>query len=76
MQWHPTILTKLSLIPQRTINAYIANNPGHGSEEVIKYHEGDFLVRAPGCEKDTARNCEAELDPFYQKWKKEVEKVR
>jgi len=33
------------------------------------YQDGDFLVRAPGCEKDESRNCETELADWYQKWK-------
>ena len=69
VQWHPTILTKLALIPQRTINSYTAEIKTRGGKAVT-YQEEDFIARAVGCEKDTNRNCEDELDLWYDKWKK------
>lgn len=34
------------------------------------YEEGDFILRFVGCELDPARNCEEEMKPYYEKWKK------
>ncbi|MCJ1243932.1 hypothetical protein MMC30_001129 [Trapelia coarctata] len=75
VQWHPTILTKLSLIPQRIINAYTVNIESRGGNEVT-YKEGDFVVRAVGCEQDKARNCESEMDPWFQQWRRDVQKEK
>lgn len=36
------------------------------------YKEDDFVVRFIGCELDSNRNCEKEMDPFYEQWKKAV----
>ncbi|MCJ1408047.1 hypothetical protein MMC19_002120 [Ptychographa xylographoides] len=68
VQWHPTILTKLSLIPQRTLNSYTVDIASRGGSEVT-YLDGDFVVRAVGCERDPNRNCYEEMDPWYQQWK-------
>ena len=70
MQWHPTILTKLALIPQRTINSYTAEIATRGGKAVT-FQEDDFIARAVGCEKDPQRKCEDELNPWYDKWKKQ-----
>ncbi len=75
MQWHPTILTKLSLIPQRILNAYTVNIESRGGGEVT-YEEGDFVARAVGCERDAVRNCETEMDPWYRQWKRDVQKEK
>ena len=73
VQWHPTILTKLALIPQRILNSYSVNIESRGGSEVT-YKEGDFVVRAVGCERDRQRNCEAEMDPWWLQWKSDVGK--
>ena len=70
VQWHPTILTKLALIPQRTINSYTAEINTRGGKAVT-FQEDDFIARAVGCERDQLRNCEDELDLWYEKWKKQ-----
>ena len=67
MQWHPTILTKLALVPQRIMNAYNVLSPAQQGSDV--YQDEDFLVRFAGCELDVNRNCEKEMDGFYEKWK-------
>lgn len=67
MQWHPTILTKLALIPQRFINSYAIDIPSRGTN--ARFGDGDFIARVPGCEKDEKRDCEAEITPFYNKWR-------
>lgn len=75
MQWHPTILTKLSLIPPRIINAYTVYIESRGGSEVT-YMEGDFVVRAVGCERDKSRNCENEMDLWFKQWKRDVQKEK
>ena len=73
MQWHPTILTKLALVPLRTLNTYNIDIPSRGGREVM-YKRGDFLVRLVGCELDGSRNCEKEFDQYYDEWKLEMAK--
>lgn len=67
MQWHPTILTRLALVPQRVMNAYHQLSPGQKGGYV--YQDDDFLVRFVGCEVDASRNCEQEMEGYYRKWK-------
>ena len=74
MQWHPTILTKLALIPQRTINSYTAEISTRGGAKVT-FQEDDFIARAVGCEKDAGRSCEGELELWYEKWRKQYGKA-
>lgn len=71
MQWHPTILAKLALIPQRQLNSYNIEVESRGGKGAM-YREEDFVVRFIGCELDSNRNCEKEMDPFYQQWKKAI----
>jgi len=66
VQWHPTILSKLALVPQRTMNAY--NKVGSTSESGTNYVDGDFVIRFPKCE-DTGRDCAKEAQPFENQWK-------
>ncbi|PWY87654.1 hypothetical protein BO70DRAFT_332741 [Aspergillus heteromorphus CBS 117.55] len=66
VQWHPTILARLALIPQRVINAYSKDSSAAGADGT--YKEGDFVIRFVGCDTDTKRNCEKEMDPFYRSW--------
>ena len=73
VQWHPTILTKLALIPQRTLNSYSVEIPSRGGKDVM-YQGNDFVVRPVGCEKDMNRHCDKELDPWYQQWKADHDK--
>jgi mannan polymerase II complex MNN11 subunit len=68
VQWHPTILTKLALIPQRQINSYTVEIDSKGGAKTT-YKPNDFLVRPVGCEKDGQRNCERELDVWYKSWR-------
>ncbi|MCJ1311633.1 hypothetical protein MMC25_005306 [Agyrium rufum] len=67
VQWHPTILAKLALIPQRTINSYTVDIASRGGRKVT-YEKDDFIVRAVGCESDANRHCEQEMDPWYNQW--------
>lgn len=64
VQWHPTILSKLAILPQRMFNSY--GNSRHG--EV--YEDGDLVVRFPGCTKTAGhQNCATEAEPFVSKWR-------
>ena len=69
VQWHPTILTKLALIPHRLLNTYNVDIASRGGKDNL-YKEGDFVVRLVGCETDPKRSCEDEFDEFYQRLKK------
>lgn len=60
VQWHPTILVKLALIPQKIINSYPTLPGQEGS-----YQEGDFVVHFQGCEAE-GRNCEKEFERFWE----------
>ncbi len=73
VQWHPTILTKLALVPQNLLNSYGVDIPSRGGKEVM-YKEGEFVVRLVGCELDQARYCEKEFDMYYQQWKSYLNK--
>ncbi|KAL3490865.1 galactosyl transferase GMA12/MNN10 family-domain-containing protein [Aspergillus germanicus] len=70
VQWHPTILARLALIPQRVINAYSKDSPGAGIDGT--YKDGDLIIRFFGCDSDSKRDCESELDPYYKMWAKRV----
>lgn len=64
VQWHPTILSKLGLIPQRIMNAYSKEDAaGDGT-----YKDGDLVIRFAGCDK-VGRDCAAEAEPFSKQWK-------
>lgn len=62
VQWHPTILSKLAIVPQRMINSYIEGN----KEE--EFREGDFVVRAAGCGREGTPSCEGQLSKYRTKW--------
>ncbi|WEW60825.1 putative alpha-1,6-mannosyltransferase mnn11 [Emydomyces testavorans] len=70
VQWHPTILAKLALVPQRMLNSYSPLAPKPSSNGV--YHDGDFIIRFKDCESGGARNCEKEMDPYFQEWAKKT----
>ena len=73
VQWHPTILTKLALVPQYLLNSYGVDIQSRGGKDVM-YKEGEFVVRLVGCELDQARYCEKEFDMYYQQWKSYINK--
>ncbi|KAF7563096.1 hypothetical protein G7046_g1035 [Stylonectria norvegica] len=59
VQWHPTILSKLALVPQRSIASYTRTDLG------TPYQDGDFVVMFPGCAKQGLESCEEE-SKFFQ----------
>lgn len=65
VQWHPTILSKLALVPQRIMNAYPKGQTVNESEA---YKDGDFIVRFAGCEQ-AGRFCATEAAPFSKQWR-------
>lgn len=72
MQWHPTILTRLALVPQKLMNSYSIDIASRGGKNAM-YKDDEFVVRMVGCELDGGRSCEKEMDPYYQQWNKSVE---
>ncbi|KAI9749460.1 MAG: hypothetical protein M4579_006862 [Chaenotheca gracillima] len=70
VQWHPTILAKLALVPQRLINSYNNDSPGH--DDTILYADNDFVIHLSGCKNNARRDCESELETFYRLWKSNV----
>ncbi|KAK0316730.1 putative alpha-1,6-mannosyltransferase mnn11 [Friedmanniomyces endolithicus] len=67
VQWHGTILAKLALVPQRTLNSYTRETGATGTED--RYQEGDFIANFHGCQRDTSRNCEEEMGPLMIRWR-------
>ena len=65
MQWHPTILSKLVIVPQRTMNAYAKGGP---TGELGIYKDGDFVIHFAGCELP-GRDCIKEADAFSKQWR-------
>lgn len=65
VQWHPTILSKLALVPQRTMNSHGKGSP---TNESGAYKDGDFVIRFQGCH-ETGRDCEKESDPYSKQWR-------
>ncbi len=70
VQWHPTILSSLALIPQRVLNAY--NKPANAGE-VGTYKDGDFIIRFAGCEQ-SPRDCVEEAEPYSKQWIQKFQK--
>ncbi|KAL9003038.1 MAG: hypothetical protein Q9188_004070 [Gyalolechia gomerana] len=71
VQWHPTILTKLALVPHRLLNSYSVDISSRGGKDVM-YKDGDFVARFVGCELDQNRDCEKEFEPYYDIWKRSI----
>ncbi|KAK7203900.1 galactosyl transferase GMA12/MNN10 family-domain-containing protein [Myxozyma melibiosi] len=57
-QWHPTVLSKMAVIPQRTFNSY----PNGVGESL--YQDGDFVASFAGCEAPE-RNCIREFERLW-----------
>lgn len=78
VQWHPTILAKIVLVPQRIMNSYNSNfsfgDQGPQTDSGL-FQEGDFLVRFYGCGTTAGRDCEKEMMFYYETWQREVWKL-
>lgn len=70
VQWHPTILARLALVPQRAINAYSRDSTGAVADGT--YKDGDLIIRFNGCDTELKRSCEKEMDPYFQLWAKKL----
>lgn len=74
VQWHPTILARLALVPQRIMNAYNtddASNPSHVGDRCL-FNEGDYIIHFSGCGTGQTRKCEEEIEPFYKAWEEKL----
>ena len=65
VQWHPSILSKLAIVPQRIMNSY--PTVGQTEQEGV-YKGGDFVVRFAGCEQ-IGRDCVGEAEQFSKQWR-------
>ena len=81
VQWHPTILAKLALVPQRRLNsynfAYEARETRYGGrrEHDAMWQPGDFVVNLKGCDESENRDCEKEMGKYFAGWSDEVERL-
>jgi mannan polymerase II complex MNN11 subunit len=68
VQWHPTILSRLGIVPQHIMNSYSrAPTATTGKTEV--YKEGDFVINFAGCDTSGQPKCEDEAKPFSKQWR-------
>ncbi|TPX13138.1 uncharacterized protein E0L32_006338 [Thyridium curvatum] len=63
VQWHPTILSKLALVPQRILNSY--DTAAHGEA----YTKGDLVVRLLGCTGQGEYSCDKAAAKFTPVWR-------
>lgn len=71
VQWHSTVLSKLALVPQRTMNSY---TQGQGE---AKYQDGDFVAHLHGCDiGGSSRSCESEAIPLYEHFVSSLRSLR
>ncbi|KAJ5779312.1 hypothetical protein N7457_007032 [Penicillium paradoxum] len=68
MQWHPTVLARTALVPQRIMSSYSKESPGASSDGF--YKSGDLVIQFRGCDEGAARNCAHELEPYYKLWER------
>ncbi|KAI5791646.1 galactosyl transferase GMA12/MNN10 family-domain-containing protein [Peziza echinospora] len=58
VQWHPTLLTKLAVIPQNKINS--DSTPNHKDT----FKEGELVISLRGCD-ESGRSCENEFAKYW-----------
>lgn len=58
VQWHPTILSKLALVPQRTIASYGRNKEGNS------YRDGDFVALLIDCHPTGPNSCDKQSQSY------------
>ncbi|KAI9741234.1 MAG: hypothetical protein M1834_002950 [Cirrosporium novae-zelandiae] len=72
IQWHPTILAQVAVIPQKAFNSYAVDVPNAKGQGL--YADGDFVVTLNECgAHGESRNCEKEMDPYFRLWVKTIE---
>lgn len=82
VQWHPTILAKIVLVPQRVMNSYNFDLTFDNSKEDDRprtssglFQDGDLLVRFYGCGAASERDCEYEMKSYHEIWQREIRKL-
>jgi mannan polymerase II complex MNN11 subunit len=70
MQWHPTVLARTALVPQRTLSSYGKDSSAASLDGI--YKDGDLVVQFQGCEETEGRDCAQEFEPYYKLWQKKV----
>lgn len=81
VQWHPTILAKLAIVPQRLMNSYnFAYAQREGRDGEMRKHDamwqpGDFVVNLRDCDYTEGRNCDKEMATYFAGWKSDVKKL-
>jgi len=68
MQWHPTVLARTALVPQRIISSYSKDSSMASLDGT--YKEGDLVIQFHGCQDTEGRDCEQEMEPYYKVWHK------
>lgn len=71
MQWHPTVLARAALVPQRILSSYSHASPGASLDGT--YKDGDLVIQFHGCEDTEGRDCAHELEPYYKIWEKKTQ---
>ncbi|CBF85916.1 hypothetical protein AN1969.2 [Aspergillus nidulans FGSC A4] len=71
VQWHPTVLARMALVPQRVMNSYSKESTRAAVDGT--YKDGDSIIRFFGCDTDPNRDCEREMKPYYNLWATKVE---
>ncbi|KAJ5700099.1 hypothetical protein N7536_003112 [Penicillium majusculum] len=71
MQWHPTVLARAALVPQRILSSYSHGSPGASLDGT--YKDGDLVIQFHGCEDTEGRDCAHELEPYYKIWEKKTQ---
>ncbi|KAI0147755.1 galactosyl transferase GMA12/MNN10 family-domain-containing protein [Xylariaceae sp. FL1272] len=64
VQWHPTVLSNLAIIPQRAINAYSTTKEG------AQFKDGDLAVTFSECSGSGEKSCAKEAEKYSQQWRK------
>jgi mannan polymerase II complex MNN11 subunit len=76
VQWHPTVLAKLALIPQRMLVSYnFAYEDEGGRSHDAQWQPGDFVVDFKDCDITEGRSCEKEMAEYYARWENEVKRL-
>jgi mannan polymerase II complex MNN11 subunit len=63
VQWHPTILSKMAIVPQRVVNAY--STAQHGAQ----YRDGDIAVVFAQCSGTGTNSCANEAERYLHQWR-------
>ncbi|KAI2732831.1 CAZyme family GT34 [Penicillium roqueforti] len=72
LQWHPTVLARTALVPQRILGSYSKDSPGVALDGT--YKDGDLVIQFHGCGDAEGRDCARELEPYYKLWEKKKQR--